>query len=449
MTEGLLLRAARAVGGVDNLAQLYTAEQFVKLLKSWELAARPEQLEPPGDWRVWLLLAGRGNGKSRTGSETMRGWVQSGRCGHLALVGATAADARDVMVEGPAGILRVCEREGLPAAYEPSKRRVTWPNGATATVYSAEEPDRLRGPAHDGAWCDELAAWSNVQDVWDQLQFGLRLGTKPRTIITTTPRPIPLIRKLLRDPDVHTTRGRTIDNEANLPPSYIAAIRSAYEGTRLGRQELDAEILDDNPGALWRLDDIDRLRVKAAPQLRRIVIGIDPAVSSNASSDETGIIAAGVGQCWELPECQGADHAFVLEDRSGIFTPAGWAAAVAGMYERLNCDRVCAEINNGGAMVEATLRAYGNAQIAYTGVHASKGKVIRAEPIAALYEQGKVHHVGGLSKLEDQLTQWDPVADGGSPDRLDALVWGLTELLLGAGRVVYTKPSRPGVPRRI
>jgi len=441
----LLARAVRGAGGPEAFAKQIGVARVSALIRRarllgvprendervpWAAVGRPEQMIPEGDaWLVWLILAGRGFGKSRTGGEAVVEWVRSGACGRLALVAPTSGDARDVMVEGESGIVAVSAADGFPAEYEPSKRRITWPNGAIATLYSAEEPDRLRGPQHDGAWCDEIAAWADATDTWDQLQFGLRLGARPRVVVTTTPRPVPIIRKLLADARTVVTRGSTFDNAENLAGSFLENIKAAYEGTRLGRQELYAELLDDNPGALWKLDTIEKARVRAMPDLKKVVVGVDPAVTSNESSDETGIIAAGVGMCG----CKGKPelHGFVFRDESGIYSPQGWAEAVAKLYGDTSADRVVAEVNNGGDLVESNLRSLGgNSEISYIGVRASRGKQTRAEPVASLYEQGKVHHVGGLAKLEDQLTQWNPLTDRESPDRLDALVWAITFLML-------------------
>lgn len=386
---------------------------------------------PEGDdWLTWLILAGRGFGKTRVGGETVVEWVRSGACGRLALIAPTAGDARDVMLEGESGIVAVSAADGFPAVYEPSKRRVTWPNGAMATLYSAEEPDRLRGPQHDGAWVDEIAAWADAVETWDQLQFGMRLGHRPRVVATTTPRPVPIVRKLIGDARTVVTRGSTFDNAENLAPSFLENVKAAYEGTRLGRQELYAELLDDNPGALWKMEQIEKCRIRNAPDLRRVGVGVDPAVSANATSDETGIVVAGIGMC----PCKGKPelHGFVLEDATGIYTPDGWAKKVAQLYADRRADRVIAEVNNGGDLVESNLRTLGDSEISYLAVHASRGKLTRAEPVSALYEQKKIHHVKGsdLSKLEDQMTQWNPSLDGRSPDRVDALVWVLTWLLL-------------------
>jgi predicted phage terminase large subunit-like protein len=352
----------------------------------------------------------------------------------VALVAATAADARDVVVEGESGLLAICPPWCRPH-YEPSKRRLTWPNGAIATTYSADEPDRLRGPQHDAAWADELAAW-RYPEAWDQLQFGLRLGTDPRLIVATTPRPTPIIRGLLAASSTHVTRGSTYENRDNLAAAFFEQIIAKYEGTRLGRQELLAEVLDDNPGALFLLFHIERTRVRACPPLCRIVVAIDPAISSNATSDETGIIVVGLGY---------DGHAYVLDDLSGRYTPAEWARRAVEAYHKYEADRLVAEVNQGGELVVANIRTV-DSTVPVKTVRASRGKQVRAEPVAALYEQGRVHHVGFLGALEDQMCAWDPSAPATrarasaagtpgdsrskSPDRLDALVWGVTELLL-------------------
>ena len=352
-------------------------------------------------------------------SETLRAWATSGRYQRIALVARTAADVRDVLVEGQSGILAVSPDDERPT-WEPSRRRLTWPKtGAIATTYSAEEPDQLRGPQHDAALADEVAAWSRP-DAWDQLQMGLRLGTDPRVVVATTPRPTPLIRSLLAAPGTVVTRGATRDNMANLAPGVVADLERRYAGTRLGRQELDGEILDDSAGALWRWQWIDAARVARAPDLRRVVVAIDPAASSHDDSDETGIVVAGVGH---------DGRAYVLADASGRYRPEEWARTALALYREHKADAIVAEANNGGEMVAATLRVHDRGANVRT-VHATRGKATRAEPVAALYEQGRASHVGALARLEDQLTTWDPATSRASPDRLDALVWALTELMV-------------------
>lgn len=446
MGLSLLARATKAAGGPEALLAQIGEAALAEVLRAWEAIARPEQLPPPGNWSTWIALAGRGWGKTRVGAEFITGEITAGRMTRVALVAPTAADARDVMVEGESGLLAI-SRDDFRPKYEPSKRRLTWPNGAIATMYSAEEPDRLRGPQHDGFWCDEIAAWWEPEAAWNMLMFGLRLGRHPRGVVTTTPRPIPLVRQLLMEPTTVAVRGTTYDNAANLAPSFLEAIRRQYEGTRLGRQEIHAEILDDNPGALWKMATIEASRVRVAPELRRVAIGIDPAVSHQEDSDETGIIAAGIAPC----RCKGVEeiHGFVLDDVSGIFTPAEWAAAAIGAHARHSADALIPEVNQGGDLVEANIRANGGGHVRVKPVHAARGKHTRAEPIAALYEQGKVHHVGVHSKLEDQMTQWNPLTDARSPDRMDALVHVLTELMLGPQFTPYQRPAGTRVGRRI
>ncbi|MFI4949143.1 MAG: DNA-packaging protein [Alphaproteobacteria bacterium] len=357
--------------------------------------------------------------------------VEAGSARHVALVAPTALDARNVMVEGESGILNIGLESQRPI-YEPSKHRLTWPNGAIATTYSADEPNRLRGPQHDFAWCDELAAW-RYPATWDMLMFGLRLGADPRVVVTTTPRPIKLIRVLLADPNVVMTRGRTAENYANLAPAFLDQIVRRYEGTRLGRQELDAEILDDMPGALWQRGVIEATRTSVLPELVRVVVAIDPAVSASEDSDETGIIAAG-------RDANG--RGYVLADASGRYAPSEWAHAAIAAYGAHQADRIVAEINNGGDMVEATLRVI-DPNVPFSAVRAARGKVARAEPVAALYEQGRIHHIGAFPQLEDQMcsftADFDRAAAGYSPDRVDALVWALTELLVEprAGEAIF------------
>jgi phage terminase large subunit-like protein len=398
---------------------------------TYRTRARPEQLPPAGDWNIWMLLAGRGFGKSFTGAGFTNELAETRAAKRIALIGATAGDVRDIMIEGESGLINTAPPWFKPI-FEPSKRRVTWPNGAIATAYSSEESDRLRGPNQDFIWADELASWTDAQAVWDMAQFGLRLGKHPRTVITTTPRPIKLLKDLLKreGEDVVVTRGSTYDNSANLAPAFLDSIKRRYEGTRLGRQELFAELLGDTPGALWIQEWLDRDRVKGLPWdgLQRIVVAIDPAVTSGENSDETGIIVAGI---------DAGGQAYVLEDCSGRYQPHEWALKAIELYRRHHADRIIAERNNGGDLVEATIRSV-DPNVSFKSVHASRGKVTRAEPISALYEQGKVHHVGSFQLLEDQMcsftSDFSRSASGYSPDRLDALVWALTELMLAPVR---------------
>jgi predicted phage terminase large subunit-like protein len=349
--------------------------------------------------------------------------VASGEAKRIAIVAATASDCRDVVVEGQSGIL-ACAPSWCRPNYESTRRRLIWPNEAVAYTYSAEEPERLRGPQHDAAICDELGSWRDPS-TWDMLQFGLRLGKHPRVVVATTPRPTKLVRQLLAHEgrDVVVTRGTTYENRPNLAPGFFQSIVSRYEGTRLGRQELNAEILTDVPGALWKLDVIELARRERAPELQRIVVAIDPAISSHEGSDETGIIVAGK---------DASGNGYVLEDLSGRYQPADWAKTAISAYHAHRADRIVAEVNNGGEMVENTLRTI-DPNVPYSAVHASRGKFTRAEPIAALYEQNKVHHIGSFPSLEDQMTGFTADIDRGklgSPDRVDALVWALTELVI-------------------
>ena len=352
--------------------------------------------------------------------EFVQAEVEAGRASRIGIAGATAADVRDVLVEGVSGFLTVARAWNRPR-YEPSKSRLTWPNGARARLYSADEPDRFRGPGIDLFVADELAAW-RYPEAWDQAMFSLRVGKHPRAVIATTPRPTEIIRSLIarEGQDVVVSRGSTYDNRENLAAPFLTDIVRKYEGTRLGRQELDGEILNDAPGALWNRGQIDALRVARAPHLTRVVVAIDPAVSANEDSDETGIVCAGVGE---------DGHVYVLEDGTlKRATPNEWARQVVAIYRRHQADRVIGEVNNGGDLVEANVRTV-DPNLPFTQVRASRGKAVRAEPIAALYEQGRVHHVGVLPQLEDQMCDWDPALSVKSPDRMDALVWALTELM--------------------
>ena len=376
------------------------------------------------DWRYWLVMAGRGFGKTRTGAEMVRRWVRDYPL--VNLIGATADDVRDIMVEGESGILAICPPGERPE-YRPSKRRLDWPNGARSLLFTADEPERLRGKQHMKLWADELAAW-RYPEAWDQAMFGLRLGDNPQAVITTTPKPVKAVRDLLKDAHTVTYTGTTYENRANLAEAFYNAIITKYEGTRLGRQELLAEILDDVPGALWKRDRIDDLRVTDLPNMTRIVVAIDPAVSTTDESSETGIVVAGVGK---------DGHGYVLDDLTVKASPHEWATRAVNAYHDYQADRIVAEVNNGGDMVEHTVRTV-DRRVSFKQVRASRGKLTRAEPVAALYEQGRVHHLGVLSQLEDQMCSWVP--GDTSPDRMDALVWALTELMLGGAdpHTVYT-----------
>lgn len=400
-------------------------EQGRLLPKDWEQVARPKQLPPKGDWTIWMLMAGRGFGKTRSGAEQVNRWVDEG-VKRIAIVGQSAGDVRDVMIEGASGLLAVAPPWNRPH-YEPSKRRVTWPNGARATTFSAEKPDQLRGPEFEKAWGDEVAAW-RFSETHDNLMLALRAGKHPQAIYTTTPKPVRVVRELVaRDgQDVIVVRGSTYENLDNLAPTFKAEILRRYEGTRIGRQELFAELLDEAPDALWKRGNLDETRVSTHPALVKAIIAIDPAVTAKGTSDETGLIVAGLGE-----DGQG----YVLNDLSGRHSPNDWARIVVEAYETWELDAAVAEVNNGGDLVKTNIKSYRDADDRPRGqnvpvheVRATRGKLTRAEPIAALYEQKRVHHVGVFGDLEDQLCNWTPGEK--SPDRLDALVWALTKLML-------------------
>jgi len=404
-----------------ELSALSTEAQAA-LLHDWQFWARPDQIAPEWLWRVWLILAGRGWGKTRCGAEWVRGLATRFPGCRIALVGLTAADARDVIVEGESGILSVHPERDRPL-YEPSKRRITWANGSIATCYNASEPDQLRGPQHHFAWVDELAKFPAAQDLWDQLIFGLRLGTHPQVMVTTTPRPLPIIRAMLADKTTHVTRGKTLDNVSNLAPGSVQAMIDRYAGTRLGRQELDGEMLDDVPGALWTRAILDTGRVAEAPEMARVVVAIDPSgTSGDDEGDDVGIIIAG----------RGVDgRGYVIADLTCKLSPDGWARRAITAYHQHQADRIVAERNFGGAMVQAVIRA-ADRSVPYKEVTASRGKAARAEPVSALYEQGRVSHLPGLAQLEDEMVLM--TASGfmgiGSPNRVDAMVWALSEVML-------------------
>jgi phage terminase large subunit-like protein len=396
----------------------------------WEVLSRDAQKPPPGDWSLWLILAGRGFGKTRAGAEWIRTIAEKDGTARIALVAASLIEARSVMVEGESGVL-ACSHPKLWPRFESSLRRLTWPSGAQATLYSAAEPDSLRGPQHSHAWCDEVAKWDNASGralaAWDNLLLGLRLGAQPRVLATTTPRAVPLVKRLITEDGARITRGRTDDNAENLPARFVSQIRRTFGKSLLGRQEIDGELIEDVPGALWSRGLIEQCREAAAssPPVR-VVIGVDPPVS--ATGDACGIVVIALGE---------DGIARVLADCSvARASPERWARAVAKAAEAWHADRVIAEANQGGAMVASVLRA---AEIALPLklVHASRGKVARAEPVAALYEAGRVRHAGDFPALEDELCgliaggRYE--GPGRSPDRADALVWALTELMLGRG----------------
>ncbi|KRA81419.1 DNA-packaging protein [Altererythrobacter sp. Root672] len=397
------------------------------LARHWRLWAHAGQLPAAQRWHTWLIMAGRGFGKTRAGAEWVRAIAEADRTARIALVASTLGEARRVMVEGPSGLLAIASWRKRPV-FEPSKRQLTWPGGATATLYSAAEPESLRGPQHSHAWCDEIAKWDQAggraESTWDNLLLGLRLGKAPRAVATTTPRAVPLLKRLLRQPELIVTRGTTADNRDNLPPGFVRSVRAQFGRSLLGRQELDGELIEEIEGALWSralLEDCREDEVSSPPQ--RVVIGVDPPAS--AEGDACGIVACALGE---------DGIARVLADRSVRRpTPERWARAVAEASREWQADRVVAEANNGGEMVRSVLHA-ADLALPVRLVHASRGKSARAEPVAALYESGRVRHVGQMPLLEDELcglmaggTYQGP---GRSPDRADALVWALSELML-------------------
>ncbi|NOX84288.1 MAG: DNA-packaging protein [Alphaproteobacteria bacterium] len=435
--------------------------------KAWMSHAHKHQIEPIGDWTTWLILGGRGAGKTRAGAEWIRALVADGAVSDggaandrgaanddgvdrhtaraIALVAETYADAREVMIEGPSGLCAVAADLSRPT-YEPSRRRLVWPNGAVAYAFSAEDPDGLRGYQFDAAWADELCKWRYPEETWSNLQLALRLGRKPRQIATTTPRPMALIKRLIAAATTTLTRASSYANRANLSEAFFTEIAAAYEGTALGRQELLGEIVDDVIGALWSWNMIEASRISHYPPLSRIVVAVDPPATSGPDADECGIIVAGIG------EVNGERIAYVLADRSAPgLSPRQWATRAVAAFHEYEADRIVVEVNQGGEMVKAVIAQVDTAA-PVKSVYATRGKRLRAEPIAALYEQARVRHVGAFPALEDQMTSYTGAPSrtgntgaargaGKSPDRLDALVWALTDLMLNP-----TAP-RPGVRR--
>ncbi len=416
---------------------------FLNSLNEGELLALPflfefwameHQLPPEGEWRNWVIMGGRGAGKTRAGAEWVRAQVEGpkpidkGRCKRLALVGETVDQVREVMVFGESGII-ACSPPDRRPVWQSTRKRLLWPNGATAQVFSAHDPESLRGPQFDGAWVDELAKWKKASDTWDMLQFGLRLGDAPRVCITTTPRNVGVLKQILKQPSTVVTQAPTEANRAFLAESFLAEVQARYAGTRLGRQELEGVLMEDVEGALWTSAMLEKLRVRKSPVLERIVVAVDPPVTGHAGSDECGIVVAGV-----LAEGPVQDwRAYVLEDASmSAASPAQWAKAAIAAMEKWGAERLVAEVNQGGDLVESVIRQV-DPLVPFKKLHATRGKVARAEPVAALYEQGRVRHCGqGLGTLEDQMCAMSALGyEGkGSPDRVDALVWALHELMI-------------------
>ncbi len=408
------------------LASEFAPDELEQLEYAWPIWARPDQLPPDGPWRTWLLLGGRGSGKTRSAAEWVRSQIESDRRCSLGILGPTADTLRRDVVQGQSGLLAISPPWNRPQ-HEPSQRRIVWPGGQVAHLLSSEEPDRIRGPNLDGFWGDEMTSWAAPEACWSNLQFALRIagpkGDSPAGVVSTTPKRHALLKSVLSDTATVVTRSRTFDNSANLDPSTLAYLQTKYGGTTLGRQELDAELLEDVEGALWTRDMIETCRVSPEQSIamRRIVVAIDPSGGSNRGNAETGIIVAGVGR---------DGHGYVLRDVSGRHTPERWAYHAVAAYRDHLADRIVAEQNFGGAMVESTIRSVAS-RVPVRMVQASRGKAVRAEPVVALFEQRRVHMVGFFPELEDQLCAWDPMANGPSPDRLDALVWAITDLMLG------------------
>ena len=428
------LKACAANGTLDDALDGLSARDLETLLSAWDFSARDDQWPPPraqggGPWTVWLIMGGRGAGKTRSGAEWVRGMAlglpgfSNSPVGRIALVGETAADVRDVMIEGVSGLLSIHARDERPL-WEPSRRRLAWSNGAMAQAFSAEDPESLRGPQFACAWLDELAKWRKPEETFDMLQFGLRLGEHPRQVVTTTPRPTPVLKRLLADPKTAVTRAPTQANARNLAADFLERIVTRYAGTRLGRQELLGEMVEERADALWTRDMLEACRRDSAPPLRRKVVAIDPPATSHARADACGIIAAGI-------DADG--HVHVLEDASlSAARPANWARVAVALYHAREADELVAEVNQGGEMVAAVI-SEADAQVPVRQVRATRGKYLRAAPVAQLYEQGRVHHIGAFPALEDEMCAFGPngLENGRSPDRLDALVWAVTALALG------------------
>ena len=427
---------------VQKALSKLTKGQIEELQYTWEFWARPEQIPPDGDWNTFLALAGRGWGKSRSSVEWVREQVKRGKK-RIAYVCSTNSDVERVFVKGESGILNSCWKGdkthkgvhlGVPE-WSPTKRTLTWANGAKVECYSSQEPERLRGPQFEAAACDELCAWTYGQETWSMLQFCLRLGKHPQVFIATTPKPTKLLREITKNPKTYVVRGSTFDNEANLADTYLTAVKEQYEGTRLGKQELYAEVLEEAEGALWTTDILDACQIarKDVPDLNRIVVSIDPAITANKESDMTGIVVAGIDVNGKL---------YVLGDYTDKLSPQGWASKAVSLYHQWEADVIVAERNQGGDMVRRTIEVE-DETVPIKLVHASRGKYARAEPISALYERGLVYHVkdpedgSNLNELETQMRTWEPLGSIGSPDRIDALCWACTSLALNS----YIKPQ--------
>lgn len=448
MRSGAAWLASAKPEEVDEFLAGLSDNALLALPWVFDFWALPHQIAPEGAWKSWVIMGGRGAGKTRAGAEWVRAQVEgarpldAGRARHVALVGETFDQAREVMVFGESGIL-ACSPPDRRPDWEAGRKRLVWPNGAVAQVFSAHEPESLRGPQFDAAWVDELAKWKYAEETWDMLQFALRLGEHPQQVVTTTPRNVHVLKSILKNPSTVVTHAPTEANRAYLAASFLEEVRARYAGTRQGDQELEGLLVEDVEGALWSSASIDALRVAEVPPLDRIVVAVDPAVSKGKASDECGIVVVGAvtqgpPQNW---------RAYVLEDASlqGA-SPVQWASAAVAALERHGAERLVAEVNQGGDLVETVLRQVAPL-VPFRALHAGRSKGIRAEPVAALYEQGRVRHVRGLGKLEDQMCQM--TAQGfkgkGSPDRLDALVWAIYALILEPAAAVRNDPRVRGL----
>ena len=434
MKSGAAWLASAAPEEVDEFLAGLSDNALASLPWIFEFWALPHQLPPRGDWKSWVIMGGRGAGKTRAGSEWVRRKVEGatpearGECSRVALIGETFDQTREVMVFGDSGIL-ACSPPDRRPVWEASRRRLVWPNGATATVFSAHEPEALRGPQFDAAWVDELAKWKKAEDTWDMLQFALRLGSHPQQVVTTTPRNVEVLKRILQSASTVTTHAPTDANRAYLAESFLAEVETRYGGTRLGRQELEGLLLDDVEGALWTTAMVEGCRVDRLPELDRVVVAVDPAVTGGAASDECGIVVAGVVTSGEPKDWR----AYVLEDATVRGGPTEWARAAIAAMDRHKAERLVAEVNQGGDLIESVVRQI-DPLVPFRGLRAARGKAIRAEPVAALYEQGRVKHLRGpsLGALEDQMCRMTlrGYEGKGSPDRLDALVWAIHELMI-------------------
>lgn len=437
MRSGAAWLASAAPEAVDEFLEGLSGPALLALPWLFEFWALPHQLPPEGAWKTWVVMGGRGAGKTRAGAEWVRSEVEGSRPGdpgrsrHVALVAETIDQAREVMVFGESGIL-ACSPPDRRPEWEAGRRRLVWPNGAVAQVFSAHDPESLRGPQFDAAWADELAKWSHAEEAWDMLQFSLRSGEQPRQVVTTTPRNVPVLRHILDNPSTVVTHAPTEANRAYLARSFLEEVHARYDGTRLGRQELEGLLLEDAEGAMWTTAALEAIRTEEPGRLTRIVVAVDPPVTGHDGSDECGIVVVGA-----LTEGPPQDwQAVVLEDASvTAASPDRWGRAALEAMRRHGADRLVAEVNQGGDLVETLIRQI-DPLVPYRGVHASRGKAARAEPVAALYEQGRVRHLRGLGELEDQMCRMTLRGyDGrGSPDRLDALVWALTDLMIEPAR---------------